>query len=168
MSSDEFDIRAGTADDAEALCKLMRALHVHLKEPSEHISPEKLSRDVLHGASAHDVLVAEQDGRLLGYALFHETYESITAQRGVYMADLFVAKDARRKGLGRALIAAVAHQARVRDLRFVWWVSEAWDEEAQAFYATLSASHDPMIAHSISYKDFEGLTGEGNKKLLNK
>ncbi len=164
MGLDDIDIRRAHPRDAGALAELMRALHVHLKEPEEHISPEKLSRDVLHAASAHSVLVAEQGGRLMGYALFHETYESISTQRGVYMADLFVAKHARRQGLGRALVAAVAHSARARDLKFVWWVSEAWDEQAQAFYAALGASHDPMIAHAVSFEDFEALADEGENK----
>jgi GNAT superfamily N-acetyltransferase len=164
MGEDGFEIRAVSAEDAEELAALMRGLHAHLKEPTGHISPEKLTRDVLCVGSAHSVLVAERGGALLGYALFHETYESIYAQRGVYLADLFVAEEARRNGTGRALVAAVAHRARERDLRFIWWVSEAWDEDAQGFYAALGASHDPMIAHSLSYESFNTLADEGKKK----
>lgn len=164
MGETEVHIRNAGAGDAVALAALMRALHAHLKEPANRISPEALVRDVLHGASANHVLVAERGGALVGYALFHESYESVTAQRGVYMADLFVAEGARREGLGRALAAAVARAARERGLRFVWWVSEAWDENAQAFYASLGASHDPMIAHAVSFEDFEALADEAEKK----
>lgn len=142
----------------------MRALHVHLKEPAQHITADKLIRDVLCEESVHSVLVAERASRLIGYVLFHESYESIYAQRGVYMADLFVAEEARRQGVGRALVAAVAGSARTRDLRFIWWVSEAWDEDAQGFYASLGASHDPMISHSLSTDSFNALAEEGEKK----
>jgi GNAT superfamily N-acetyltransferase len=162
MSNGDFEIRAGHGGDAGALVELMRALHLHLKEPAQHISAEKLGRDVLCEGSAFDVLVAERAGKLMGYALFHETYESIYAHRGVYLADLFVVEEARREGLGRALVAGVAHGARARDLKFLWWVSEAWDEDAQGFYAALGASFDPMIAHSLSFEGFEALADEGN------
>ncbi len=162
MSTQDFHIRAVKGSDAGALVPLMRALHGHLKEPTQHISAEKLARDVLCEGSAFDVLVAERAGRLVGYALFHETYESIYANRGVYLADLFVVEEARRLGLGRALVAAVASAARARDLKFLWWVSEAWDEQAQGFYAALGASHDPMVAHSLSFDSFEAMADEGD------
>ncbi len=161
MSTQDFHIRAVKGGDAEALVQLMRALHGHLKEPTQHISAEKLASDVLCEGSAFDVLVVERAGRLVGYALYHETYESIYANRGVYLADLFVVEEARRLGLGRALVAAVASAARARDLKFLWWVSEVWDEQAQGFYAALGASHDPMVAHSLSFDAFEAMADEG-------
>jgi GNAT superfamily N-acetyltransferase len=164
MTVSDYKIREARARDAEALSELMRGLHAHLKESTQHITTDKLIRDVLDEDSVHIVLVAERDGDLLGYALFHETYESIYAQRGFYMADLFVVEEARRDGLGRALVAAVASVADERNLKFIWWVSEAWDEEAQAFYATLGAEHDPMIAHSVSHDTFTALAEEGKKK----
>jgi len=164
MRDAEFKIRTGCADDAGALGELMRGLHAHLKEPTHHMTPEILIRDVLDEDSVHSVLVAVRGGVHLGYALFHESYESIYAQRGFYMADLYVSEEARRQGVGRALVAAVANRAHEQGLKFLWWVSEAWDEEAQAFYAALGAAHEPMIAHSVSYDSFSALAEEGKKK----
>jgi GNAT superfamily N-acetyltransferase len=167
MSRNDIHIRAartGSAGDADALAELMRGLHKHLKQPHEHISADKLLRDVLCEASVHGVLLAERRGKPCGYALFHETYESVYAQRGLYMADLFVTQDARRHGVGRALVAAVAAHAMTRDMKFLWWVSEAWDEQAQGFYVALGASHDPMIAHSLSFENFDRLADEGSEE----
>lgn len=164
MSKCDFHIRPGSADDAEALSKLMCALHAHLKEPSQHISAAKLRRDVLHEGSAFEVVVAETADRLTGYALFHETYESVYAHSGVYIADIFVAEEARRNGTGKALVAGVARIARERGKRFMWWVSESWDEDAQGFYAALGASHQPMIAHSLSFDAFDALAEKGKNK----
>ncbi len=161
MSARAFTIRPADKDDADALADLMRALHAHLKEPTEHISPQALLRDVFAEASAFTVLVAERGSEFIGYALFHETYESIYAQRGAYMADLYVAESARRQGVARALVAGVAAAAKARDLKFMWWVSEAWDENAQGFYASLGATHDPFIAHALSFDAFEKLVQEG-------
>lgn len=162
MSKQDIHIRAASAEDADELAGLMRGLHKHLKEPHEHISKDKLLRDVLCEASVHGVLMAERGRQVCGYALFHETYESVYAQRGLYMADLFVTPDARRHGVGRALVAAVAAHAKVQDMKFLWWVSEAWDEKAQGFYAALGAAHDPMIAHSLSFENFDKLADEGS------
>ncbi|MDA7948831.1 MAG: GNAT family N-acetyltransferase [Hyphomicrobiaceae bacterium] len=164
MNARDFSIREAERDDAETLAELMRALHAHLKEPTEHISADALRRDIFTADSVHTVLVAERAGELIGYALFHETYESIYAQRGAYMADLYVAETARRQGVARALVAAVASAARARRLRFLWWVSESWDENAQRFYAALGASHEPYVAHAVSFETFDALAEEGDKR----
>src|SRR3546814_16795315 len=58
------------------------------------------------------VLLAENEGGLLGYAMFYDAYEPSYAARGVYMADLYVRPAARRLGLGRRLTAAVADHRR--------------------------------------------------------
>ena len=38
----------------------------------------------------------------------------------------------------RALVAAVAQEAKRRDKRFVWWATKTWNAEAQAFSVTVS------------------------------
>lgn len=164
MTAPGFSIRQAERGDAAPLAELMRALHAHLKEPTEHISADALRRDMFVDGSVYTVLVAEQEGDLIGYALFHESYETVYAQRGAYMADLFVAERARRQGVARALVAAVASVMRARKLRFLWWVSESWDKEAQAFYASLGASHETYVAHAVTFKDFQRLADEGDKR----
>ena len=80
------------------------------------------------------------------------------------MADLYVVKQARRQGVARALVAAVASLARARQLKFLWWVSETWDKNAQGFYAKLGASHNPFVSHAVSFDDFARLADEGDKR----
>ena len=159
MTDHVIKVRKASRDDAKALAVLMQALNDHLNEPGEAITAAAITRDLLTSESYCSVLVAEHDDGLVGYALFHETYESINAQRGYYMADLFVTQSVRRKGIGRALVSTVAAQARQQGQSFVWWASEAWDEEAQAFYAALGASHNPMISHELSHEGIEALVG---------
>lgn len=161
---DDYTIRRAEADDADALAGLMQALHEHLKQPSGNISPQALAQDIFIDNSAHTALLAERGGDLIGYALFHESYESIYAQRGLYMADLYVSPEARGQGVGRALVASVAAHAKASGMKFVWWVSEAWDEKAQGFYAAIGAIHEPMVAHSVSRESFERLAGEAGGK----
>lgn len=79
-------------------------------------------------------LVAEQGDELLGLAhfLFHRS--TITIEPFCYLQDLFVAKDARGKGVAHALIEAVYERARRADAPRVYWQTHESNEAAIRLY----------------------------------
>lgn len=161
MNQQAHSIRPATPADAESLAVLVQALNEHLNEEANKITPEILKTDVLVEGSLHDVFVAEgADGALVGYALYHESFDSAEAARGLYMADLFVSEAARGQGLGRALVASVAGEAKRRGLRYVWWLSEDDDANAHGFYGSLGASQERFAAHALTEETFQKLAAE--------
>ena len=120
-------------------------------------------RDFLGSDSGLTTLVAEgaaiagEAVRPLGYALHHVAYETAYAARGTCLIDLYVEEAVRRRGVGRALIAAVASETRARGGRFIWWVSKAWNVDAQQAYARLGAFSEPVVAHALFDEPFERL-----------
>lgn len=157
-------IRPAVAADAPALAELVRGLNAFHEDPLEHSTAETLVRDGFGERPAFAVLLAELDGKAVGYALFHDAYEPVYAARGVYMSDLFVAESARRTGAGRALVAAVAAEARRRGAIFVGWVSRRWNTAAQEFYRTLGAIEEPTISHAVAFEAFDTLADEGDER----
>lgn len=79
-------------------------------------------------------LVAEQNGRLLGLAhyLFHRSTIQIAAT--CYLQDLFTREDARRMGVGGALIQAVCGRARTAGSPRVYWQTHETNLEARKLY----------------------------------
>jgi GNAT superfamily N-acetyltransferase len=79
-------------------------------------------------------LVAERDGKLLGFAhyLFHR---STTALEPVcYLQDLFTSEDMRGKGVGRALINGVYERAAQANSSRVYWQTHETNLTAQQLY----------------------------------
>jgi len=152
-----FSIRAAVPADVPALAALGRELNAHQGDPVEHFTEEAVVRDAFGAPPAFDALVAEQGGRIVGYALFVDAYESGWAARGLYLGDLYVAPPARRGGIGRALVSALAREARARGKTYLWWVSKEWNAEAHAFYASLGAQSEPVVAHALTFEAFERL-----------
>ncbi len=100
--------------------------------------------DALFGQHpAAEVLVLRVDGEVAGFALYFPTFSTFLARRGLWLEDLFVKPAMRGRGLGRALLAAVAAVARERGCgRFEWAVLD-WNTPAIRFYEGLGATLMP-------------------------
>lgn len=161
MNKNGITIRPATSHDADALLALIVALNEHLEAGEmAPLDAPTLTRDLLHAGSGCQVAVAERAGALIGFVLWHETWDSAHGGKGLYLVELYVVEAARRQGVARALVAEVAAEARARNYAFVWWLSEAWDTQAQAFYAALGAQHDPLVGHALDADALASLAGE--------
>jgi GNAT superfamily N-acetyltransferase len=150
-------IRPARREDVASLAALGRALNEHQGEPLEHFDAAAILRDGFGAPPRFDVLVADDGGALVGYALFNEAYSTDHGVAGIYLCDLFVAGAARRRGVGRALVGAVARESRRRGGSFVWWASKPWNADAHAFYRALGANEEPVVAHALTGDAFERL-----------
>ncbi|HYB10024.1 MAG TPA: GNAT family N-acetyltransferase [Alphaproteobacteria bacterium] len=84
-------------------------------------------------------LVAESGGRLLGltHYLFHRS--TIMLGPTCYLQDLFTSKEARGKGVGRALIEGVYERARIAGSKVVYWQTHETNLTAMQLYDKVAA-----------------------------
>jgi GNAT superfamily N-acetyltransferase len=151
-------IRRAEPGDADALARLGRALNVQQGDPSEHFTADAVRRDGFGETPKFEAWLADDDGEIVGYAMvLPAAYETGFAKAGVYLQDLFVAPEARRRGIGRALLAAVAADTRRRGLEFVWWGSRTWNTDAHAFFRKLATVEEPIVAFAVFGEEFEKL-----------
>jgi len=154
-------VRRATPDDCDALVDLVRELNIYQNDPIEFFTEESVARDVFGPDAAVVALIGELDDRPAGYAFYHGAYESGWAVQGLYVSDLYVTENARRQGLAKALMAAIAREAKALGKNYLWWTSSAWNETAHEFYAAIGASSEPVIAHALTFEAFEALADEG-------
>ena len=154
-------IRLARPGDADLIASLVTELATQQGDSIEHISADKFRCDAFKPAPEFEVLIAERGSAVVGYALFHLSYEPSYSARGVYLCDLYVRPEARRAGIGRALAAAVAARTKELGRTYVWWVAKDWNETALAFYRSLGAISTPVVAHALTFEMFETLAREG-------
>ena len=127
-------------EDCATVFALIRALADYERLSHLVVGTEEDLRGELFGV--HPVIesvVAWDDDRALGFALFFHNYSTFLARRGLYLEDLFVVPEARGLGIGKALITHCARVAVTRGCgRFEWSVLD-WNEPAIAFYQSLGA-----------------------------
>jgi ribosomal protein S18 acetylase RimI-like enzyme len=157
-------IRPARLEDVVLVAALVAELAEQQGDPTEHIAVEAFKRDAFKPSPEFEVLLAEMAGAVVGYALFHLSYEPSYSARGVYLCDLYVQPAARRQGIGRALAAAVAGRAKSLGRSYVWWVSKPWNETALAFYRSLGVESTVVLAHALTFEKFDALAAEGTTR----
>ncbi len=137
-------IRLATAADVGAVLALMRELAEFEKLTHLFVATEAMLHDAVFGARpSAELLVAERDGALVGYALFFHNFSTFLGRRGLYLEDLYVRPAERGSGIGKSMLKRLAAIAVERDCgRFEWTVLD-WNQTAIDFYERLGATVMP-------------------------
>jgi GNAT superfamily N-acetyltransferase len=136
----DFKITPVTSADVPELMQLIRELARFEKLEHEFTATPALLRKALFGPRAlAGALLARCDGRAVGYAIFFTTFSSFTGRRGLWLDDLYVSPKFRRRGIGQALIKAVAQVAAKRKCGRFEWIALDWNRNALDFYRRLGA-----------------------------
>lgn len=123
---------------------LIRGLAEYEKLSHQCVATEALLRENLFGPRPYaESLIGELDRVPAGFALFFHNFSTFLARPGIYLEDVFVRPDHRGRGLGSALLRAVARIAVERNCgRFEWSVLD-WNESAIGFYQSRGATVMP-------------------------
>ncbi|MBY0514446.1 MAG: GNAT family N-acetyltransferase [Gemmataceae bacterium] len=133
-------IRAATPADLHTIVRLIRDLAEYEKLAHAVDLDEAKLRDHLFGPRPYaEVLLAEDAGAVVGFALFFHNYSTFRGKPGIYLEDLFVEPAHRGKGHGKALLAALAALAMERGCGRLEWAVLNWNEPAIQFYKSLGA-----------------------------
>lgn len=133
-------LRPASEADVGVIFQMIVELAEYERLAHEVTATEEALRQSLFGARPHaEVVIAERDGEVAGYALFFHNYSTFHCRRGLYLEDLFVRPAFRHQGIGKLLLSHLARLARERGCaRFEWWVLD-WNEPSIRFYRGLGA-----------------------------
>jgi GNAT superfamily N-acetyltransferase len=135
-----LSIRPAERKDVPLVADLIRQLAKFEKLEHEVVLTDDLLVAGLFGARPYaEAVIAEEDGRPIGFALFFHTFSTFLARPGIYLEDLFVLPDQRGRGVGRALLGHLAHLALERGCGRLEWAVLNWNQEAIRFYERLGA-----------------------------
>jgi len=123
---------------------------------------EEALRATLFGAKpVGEVIIADDGGTPVGFALFFQNYSTFLAQPGLYLEDLFVIPAARGRGVGKRLLEHLAQIALDRGYGRVEWAVLDWNAPAIGFYRRIGAV--PMQDWTIMRLTGEALVQLGAK-----
>jgi GNAT superfamily N-acetyltransferase len=148
-------VRAMRPADAAGVIEMARELAAAVGDPEPRLAEADLLGDGTGAERWFDCLVAELAGSVVAYALLCKGFEAHTASRRLWLGDFYVRPHARRNGIGRGLMAAVARHALQHGCDAVYW--ELWRKNSagEAFYRGLPVQEVADLA--VMRLDRDGL-----------
>ena len=136
----KFILRPAQIDDTTAIFELIKALAEYEKLSHAVAGSAEALQEHLFGSHPYiEAIVAEWDGKAVGFALYFYNYSTFLTKPGIYLEDLFVLPEYRRQGIGKAIFKYLAQLAVERDCGRLEWSVLDWNEPAIAFYRQMGA-----------------------------
>jgi len=157
-----FQIKSATESDVPVILSFVKKLARYEQLLHEVVATEDLLRETLFGKRrTAEVAIGYLESKPVGFVLFFHNYSTFLGKPGLYIEDLFVDEDYRRRGYGRALLLHVARLAKERNCGRLEWSVLDWNQPAIDFYKKLGAS--PMsewTVFRVAGKSLDELAGQ--------
>jgi len=140
MADSDIQIAAGAKEDVSLILSFIKGLAEYERLSDQVVATEEALRASLFGARQFaEVVIARYCGEPAGFALFFHNYSTFLGKPGIYLEDLFVLPEFRKKGIGKGLLAYLAKLAVERKCGRLEWAVLDWNESAIEFYEKMGA-----------------------------
>ena len=159
MNTDGFFIKEATRAELPYIFDFIKKLADYEKLSHELVVTEASLEQYFFGEQkVAYVLLAWQEKKAVGFALYYYNFSSFLGKPGIYLEDLFVLEEERGKGYGKALLVRLAQLAVEQDCGRLEWVVLDWNEPSIEFYKSLGAKMlDEWIINRVSGSSLEAL-----------
>jgi GNAT superfamily N-acetyltransferase len=135
-----FAINPATEPDVLPLLSMIRELAEFERLAHElEVTADSLRAALFGERPVAAALLARVGNEPAGYAVYFQTFSTFVGRPGIFLDDLYVRPEFRKRGIGRALLTRVAEiGAEPAGGRFEW-IALRWNENAMSFYRSLGA-----------------------------
>ena len=154
-------VRPARPEDGDAVAAMARALGRSDSGRASGFTAQRFRSDGFGGDRAFETLVADAGDALLGYAIFYPGYDTDSATRGIYLADLYVREGHRRRGVGRALVQGLAAHAQTGGAQWMFWSVRKRNRRARRFYRALAPELPGVMLCAAFGRRFQLLAERG-------
>lgn len=162
---EQLTFRYATEQDVSLILYFIRELAVYEKMLDQVVASEELLKEWIFDKKKAEVLFAMENEKEVGFALFFHNFSTFLGRAGIYLEDLFVKPEYRKKGYGKAILKELARIAVERKCgRLEWWCLD-WNQPSIDFYLSLGA--EPMkdwTVYRIAGDTLTGLAESASKK----
>ena len=150
-----FTIRPAKPEETGLVLEFIQKLAVYEKCADEVVANEATLYHSLFEEKSAEVVFAEEDGVVIGFALYFHNFSTFVGRKGLYLEDLFIIPERRGLGYGKALLKYLANLAVERNCGRMEWICLDWNKPALTVYRSIGAV--PMDEWTVQRLDEEAL-----------
>lgn len=144
--------------DTQVILEFIKELAIYENMLEDVVATEELLKEWIFEKNKAEVIFAMEGQTEVGFALFFHNFSTFLGRAGIYLEDLFVKKEYRGMGYGKALLKKLAQITVERGCGRLEWSCLDWNKPSIDFYLSLGAV--PMDEWTV-YR----LTGERLEKM---
>lgn len=133
------EFRFAKREDTTLILEFIKELAEYEKMSNLVVADEKLLSEWIFDKNKAEVIFAMEDGVEVGFALFFHNFSTFLGRAGIYLEDLFVKPEYRKRGHGKALIKQLAKIAVERGCGRLELSCLDWNKPSIDFYLSLGA-----------------------------
>lgn len=131
-------VRKIKESDLAVLCDFMRRLNEYEGLGDKCVISEEAYRKMIFGENCLYGLIAEDNGKAVGAALYYYyRISSLAGRKVLYLEELFVSPQERKKGVGHAFFEEIKKAAKEENALRIEWKCLKDNHAALAFYDKL-------------------------------
>lgn len=139
LTMPSFNIRSAKETEAGLILEFIKKLAAYEKCSDEVVADEATIYNSIFVEKAAEVVFAEEDGVVIGFALFFHNFSTFVGRKGLYLEDLFIIPEKRGLGYGKAILKYLAKIAVERNCGRMEWICLDWNAPSLAFYRSIGA-----------------------------
>ncbi|MDR0746888.1 MAG: GNAT family N-acetyltransferase [Helicobacteraceae bacterium] len=156
-------LRFAEKEDAALLVRFIYALAEYESLLDRCYADEDGLKRFMFEEKKAEALICEYDETPVGFALFFHNFSTFLGKAGIYVEDLFVLPEFRKRSLGRSMLAFLANLAVERGCSRLEWACLDWNEPSIAFYKKLGAQPlSEWTTYRVSGEELQKLAGTLN------
>lgn len=139
--SASLSIKEVTKDDLPCLLELVKELAVYEEMQDILVATPEIYAKSLFEEKFAKALLLKVDEKAVGYAIYFYTFSSFLGRGGLYLEDLYIRPEHRKKGYAKALFKYLAQIAKDKNLKRLEWVCLNSNQLGIDFYEALGAKN---------------------------
>ncbi len=135
-----FTIRKTSKKDVSLILQFTKELAAYENISHEVQATETTLEESLFGETPQaEVLIGEEDGIAVAYAVYFFNFSTFHGRRGLYLEDLYIKPKYRGKGFGKTILKYLGKIAKEKGCVRMEWSVLDWNKSAIDFYERLGA-----------------------------
>ncbi len=135
----EVTFRFAEKKDAPIILDFIKGIAEYEKMSDDVVTTTEMIEEWIFEKKTAEVIFAIAEGDEVGFALFFHNFSTFVGRAGLYLEDIFVKNEYRKKGYGKALFKKLAEIALERNCGRMEWVCLDWNKPSIDFYMSLGA-----------------------------
>ena len=138
----KLDFRFAKEKDTKLILSFIKELAVYENMLDDVVADEATLNKWLFEKEKAEVIIGEVNNEPIGFALFFHNFSTFLGKSGIYLEDLYIREEYRKKGYGKGFLKKLAGIAKERDCGRLEWSCLDWNKPSIDFYLSLGA--EPM------------------------